>query len=140
MLVHGGDRYRMSTLHACISAATGDCDSRVCHVLQISVVNFLQYNVAGGGESALYGVEPASFYIFNGILNFGAAFPASVAFILVPILAASKLTSARTSARECTAMAPLYVMLPALLALPHKEERFLAVLYPQVGPNIKRVA
>lgn len=101
-------------------------------VVQVSVVNFLQYNVAGGGESALYGVEPASFYVFNGLLNFSMALPASLAFILVAAVSAARLTSARTSVRECAAMAPLFVMFPALLALPHKEERFLVVLYPQV--------
>eukprot|EP00892_Ulva_mutabilis_P000272 jgi/Ulvmu1/10245/UM060_0046.1 len=97
----------------------------------VSVVNFLQYNVAGGGESALYGMEPASYYIYNAVLNFGVAFPAALAYIATATLALLRLTSARVSAQELTAVSPLYIMLPALLALPHKEERFLAVIYPQ---------
>ena len=100
--------------------------------VQVSVVNFLQYNVAGGGESALYGVEPPSYYILNAVLNFGAAFPAALVYAFVAMLAATRLTSARVTVRDFTAVSPLYTMLPALMALPHKEERFLAVLYPQV--------
>lgn len=36
--------------------------------------NFIQYNVMGGGESALYGVENWSYYLRNGLNNFNIVF------------------------------------------------------------------
>lgn len=39
-------------------------------VFQASLWNFVRYNVVGGGDSALYGVEDASFYLRNALNNF----------------------------------------------------------------------
>lgn len=39
-------------------------------VSQASLWNFVRYNVVGGGDSALYGVEDASFYLRNALNNF----------------------------------------------------------------------
>lgn len=38
-------------------------------VKQVSLLNFIRYNVAGGGESALYGTEGPLFYLRNGANN-----------------------------------------------------------------------
>lgn len=35
----------------------------------------MRYNVIGGGDSALYGVEPASYYFRNGLLNLNVLLP-----------------------------------------------------------------
>ena len=40
------------------------------HHPQASLWNFVRYNVVGGGDSALYGVEDASFYLRNALNNF----------------------------------------------------------------------
>lgn len=45
------------------------------NALQVSLWNFIRYNVVGGGDSALYGVEAASFYLRNGVLNLNIALP-----------------------------------------------------------------
>lgn len=99
---------------------------------QVSLLNFIQYNVVGGGESSLYGVESWPFYLINGALNFGVALPAALLFAPVATMGAMDVTSARVSSRTAWAVAPLYVWLAAISALPHKEERFLYVVYPQV--------
>ncbi len=52
--------------------------------LQPSLWNFVYYNVAGGGESALYGVEGPLFYLRNGFNNFTLALPLA---LLLPLLA-----------------------------------------------------
>lgn len=36
----------------------------------VSLLNFVQYNVVGGGDSALYGTESPDFYLRNGVVNF----------------------------------------------------------------------
>jgi Alg9-like mannosyltransferase family len=100
--------------------------------VQVSLVNFIQYNVIGGGESSLYGVESWPFYLINGTLNFGVALPAALFLAPAALLGAIDVTSARITTRTAWAVAPLYVWIAAISALPHKEERFLYVVYPQV--------
>lgn len=101
----------------------------------MSLVNFIQYNVVGGGESSLYGVESWPFYFVNGALNFGVALPAALLLAPAALMGALGATSARITTSTAWAVSPLYVWLAAISALPHKEERFLYVVYPQVSPH-----
>ncbi len=57
--------------------------------MQVSVWNFVRYNVVGGGDSALYGVEPAGYYFKNGALNLNVAL---ALFCLYPLVALLRLT------------------------------------------------
>ena len=100
--------------------------------VQLALWNFVKYNVAGGGESARYGVEPWSFYLRNGALNFTLALPLALAYPFVALLQGVGVAGRRLDGRVATAVAPLVLWLAALSALPHKEERFLYVVYPQV--------
>lgn len=100
--------------------------------MQLSLWNFVKYNVAGGGESARYGVEPWSFYLRNGALNLGLALPLALAYPCLALLQGAGRAGSRLDWRVVTAAAPLAVWLPAISVLPHKEERFLYVVYPQV--------
>ncbi|CAG9463934.1 unnamed protein product [Pedinophyceae sp. YPF-701] len=111
--------------------------------LTSSAVNFLKYNVAGGGDSSLYGVESWTFYLRNGLLNLGPVLPAA---LLMPVAAACcallrgwSNTPASLPGKApawgtvaVAAVAPAYVWLAAISALPHKEERFLYPVYPQL--------
>lgn len=117
----------------------------------------MKYNVVGGGDSALYGVEGPTFYLRNGLNNFQALLPLALA---LPLLAAvgggaslcrpasgppkgssggNKKTLAGAAAtggglgRLMVCVAPVYVWLALITALPHKEERFLYVVYPLVS-------
>lgn len=38
----------------------------------VSLLNFVRYNVVGGGDSALYGIEGPAFYLRNAAVNFQA--------------------------------------------------------------------
>ena len=102
--------------------------------LQASLWNFVLYNVAGGGDSALYGVEPPSFYLRNGANQLAAVLPlAVIAFPLVAGWQWLRGLPGRPAPRALIAAAPVYLWLGALSMLPHKEERFLYVVYPLVG-------
>ena len=46
--------------------------------------NFLKYNVAGGGDSSLYGVESGAFYLRNALTNLNLVAPLA---LLVPLSA-----------------------------------------------------
>ncbi len=103
--------------------------------MQASLWNFVVYNVAGGGDSALYGVEPAGFYLRNGANQLAAALPLAV--LGFPLAAAWQWLRAmpgRPGPRVLVAAAPVYLWLGAVSMLPHKEERFLYVVYPLVRP------
>lgn len=105
----------------------------------VSLWNFVRYNVVGGGDSALYGIEGPLFYLVNGALNLNGALLAALAapLVLASAAAFSRLLApgaaplpATPSTGLCVAIAPAYVWLAAISALPHKEERFLYVVYP----------
>jgi hypothetical protein len=126
-------------------------------VPQVSLWNFVRYNVVGGGDSALYGVEGPAFYLRNGLNNFQLLLPLALLLPLVAAAAAankSSLGSGSSSSsgkrtggagrrdtassgggswvRLLVCVSPLYVWLCAITVLPHKEERFLYVVYPLV--------
>lgn len=44
----------------------------------LAVLNLLRYNMAGGGDSALYGVEGRDYYLRTGALAFNLVFPAAL--------------------------------------------------------------
>ena len=52
----------------------------------MSLLNFLRYNVAGGGDSALYGVEGPGFYLRSGALALNLALPLAAAAPLALLL------------------------------------------------------
>ena len=54
--------------------------------LQFSLWNFVRYNVFGGGDSALYGVEGPSFYLRNGLNNLNVILPLGLIYPLVALL------------------------------------------------------
>ena len=73
---------------------------RITHSLGVIVIhqnccvkidNCCRYNVFTSHGPDLYGTEPASFYLLNGLLNFNLAFPAALVVIPVQLLLASML-------------------------------------------------
>jgi alpha-1,2-mannosyltransferase len=99
-----------------------------------SLVNFLEYNVHGGGKSDLYGVEPATYYLRNGINQLQTVLPLALVFPLVALIVWAcgdpRLPSASRVGKMAVVVSPAFVWLCAISALPHKEERFLYVVYP----------
>eukprot|EP00850_Spirogloea_muscicola_P002060 SM000008S22149 [mRNA] locus=s8:31301:38281:- [translate_table: standard] len=92
-----------------------------------SVFNLVWYNVAGGGDSALYGTEGALFYLRNGLNNFNLALPLALALPIVAIWAHEQ-----GYLRLLVAVMPLYLWLAFMSLQAHKEERFLFVIYPLI--------
>lgn len=105
------------------------CDRWYYGSWKASLVNFLEYNVKGGGKSDLYGVEPATYYLRNGLNQLQTVLPLALVF---PVMMAWKprAHSMPQSTALFTVLAPAFVWLAAITYLPHKEERFLYVVYP----------
>lgn len=119
-----------------------------------SVVNLLRYNVASG-KSDLYGTEDGTFYMKNLVLNFqlvsvlAVVAPLAVAFAVATKawhargLMRAKMIDAKRALADVKAYrskwrAFLIVCSPFPLAtaffttIPHKEERFLYMIYPSL--------
>jgi alpha-1,2-mannosyltransferase len=118
------------------------CDRVYYGTWKASLVNFLEYNVQGGGKSDLYGVEPASYYLKNGFNQLQMALPLALA--LPAVMAARAVggmllntNQAQLKERQgisdwlvLVALSPAFLWMVAITSLPHKEERFLYVVYP----------
>ncbi|EEF38954.1 dol-P-Man:Man(6)GlcNAc(2)-PP-Dol alpha-1,2-mannosyltransferase [Ricinus communis] len=92
-----------------------------------SVLNLLVYNVSGGGESHLYGIEGPSFYFRNGFNNFNFCFILALLFLGIFPIAKRKYAP-----DLLIVVSPLYIWLAFMSLQPHKEERFLYPIYPLV--------
>ena len=55
-------------------------------LLQFSLWIFVRYNVFGGGDSSLYGVEGPSFYLRNGLNNLNLILPLALIYPVVALL------------------------------------------------------
>ncbi|KAL0044650.1 hypothetical protein WJX82_004234 [Trebouxia sp. C0006] len=106
------------------------CDRLFYGKWTFSLWNFVCYNVFGGGDSALYGVEGPSFYMRNGLNNLNFILPLGLIYPLVALLDLFQVTGNEWRPRVLIALSPIYVWLAAITALPHKEERFMYVIYP----------
>ena len=96
-------------------------------------LNIVKYNVLTEHGPDLYGTEPWTFYLFNGILNFNGAFILATLVLPLQFLVRAFIPIKESSKR----FLPVYVVHLALhLWLlvfglqPHKEERFLFPIYP----------
>ena len=92
-----------------------------------------RYNVLephGGPE--LYGVEPASFYAVNSLLNFNGAAPLAALTPAVLAVAAVCVGKFRVLSKQLKYLAALYIWFLFFSSLPHKEERFLCPVYPLI--------
>ncbi|KAK9719431.1 mannosyltransferase [Basidiobolus ranarum] len=109
--------------------------------------NIITYNVLSGGGKGpnIFGTEPWWFYFVNGILNFNIIF----VFALISLpgllltywmdLPKSQPQSAKgipsPYIKFMTRLAPFYLWLFIFTVQPHKEERFLFVVYPLICLN-----
>ncbi|KAL2466775.1 Dol-P-Man:Man(6)GlcNAc(2)-PP-Dol alpha-1 [Abeliophyllum distichum] len=92
-----------------------------------SVLNLLIYNVLGGGESHLYGIEGPLFYLRNGFNNFNFCFILAMLFIVILPIAKKKYAP-----ELLVIISPIYIWLAFMSLQPHKEERFLYPIYPLI--------
>jgi len=100
-------------------------------------LNIVKYNVFTSHGPDLYGTEPASYYLLNGILNFNLVFLAALA-VLPLRYAASFIFGEKVSptyGRNYSVLLSqlgLYLWLGVFWKQPHKEERFLFPAYPLI--------
>lgn len=119
----------MSTVYCPLSALFPE-KSESPTPYQLSVLNLLKYNVAGGGDSSLYGVEDSLFYLRSGFLAFNTAFFAAIASAPAELVAS--FVSGRRPRTDLLAITGSFLLWVAFMTvIPHKEERFLYVVYPQ---------
>lgn len=92
----------------------------------------MEYNVSGGGKSDLYGVEPASYYLRNGLNQLQFVLPLALTFPLIGPIISQFPVMKDGATRIFIAVSPAFVWFLAITLLPHKEERFLYVVYPLI--------
>ncbi|KAG0374846.1 mannosyltransferase [Mortierella sp. AD032] len=116
--------------------------------LVIVPLNIVLYNVFGGDVGPdIFGTEPWWFYILNGILNFNVLFIAALASL--PALLVTYFTIPEVLPNSPSSLghikdplllfslklSPFYLWFAIFTAQPHKEERFLFVVYPLICFN-----
>ena len=107
--------------------------NRECFRPLLPAWEIFRYNVLephGGPE--LYGVEPASFYAVNSLLNFNGAAPLAALTPAVLAVAAVCVGKFRVLSKQLKYLAALYIWFLFFSSLPHKEERFLCPVYPLI--------
>ncbi|XP_048442614.1 dol-P-Man:Man(6)GlcNAc(2)-PP-Dol alpha-1,2-mannosyltransferase-like isoform X3 [Pyrus x bretschneideri] len=92
-----------------------------------SLLNLLIYNVAGGGESHLYGTEGPLYYLRNGFNNSNFCFVLALLFLAMVPIARKKYAP-----NLLIVVSPVYIWLAFMSLQPHKEERFLYPIYPLI--------
>jgi alpha-1,2-mannosyltransferase len=111
--------------------------------LTLPTVNIFSYNAGGNGDE-LYGVEPASYYVKNLLLNGHVVFLLGMAAL--PVYFATPAWTTGTATKSSPpegeepppkfdwSMGSILLSLPVWLLItvprPHKEERFLFPIYP----------
>jgi len=107
-------------------------DTHFYHKLVIAPLQIVLYNVFGHAGPELYGVEPWYYYLLNGFLNFNFVLPLALVAPLILLLWGWK--SARWSATRETLLylSGGFLWLAYMSYIPHKEERFLFVIYPWI--------
>ncbi|XP_028039919.1 alpha-1,2-mannosyltransferase ALG9 [Bombyx mandarina] len=101
--------------------------------LVIAPWNIVAYNIFTEHGPDLYGVEPWTYYIVNGFLNFNIVWVLALSSPIL-LLACTVLSSKSTSrASFCTPywldLMPLGLWLVIFMLQPHKEERFIYPVY-----------
>lgn len=94
------------------------------------IVLYNVFNQSGGPE--LYGVEPWYFYLINGFLNFNFILPLALVAPLLIIILAWKTNNFKAARDPLIMLTGAYLWLAYMSIIPHKEERFLFVIYPWI--------
>ncbi|KAG0334269.1 mannosyltransferase [Podila humilis] len=116
--------------------------------LVIVPLNIVLYNVFGGDVGPdIFGTEPWWFYILNGLLNFNVLFLAALlsfpVLVFTFLVAPDVLPNPPSSSGQLKdplvlftlKLSPFYLWFAIFTAQPHKEERFLFVVYPLICFN-----
>ncbi|KAL3846811.1 hypothetical protein ACJMK2_017765 [Sinanodonta woodiana] len=98
--------------------------------LVIAPLNIVLYNVFTEHGPDLYGVEPLSYYLINGFLNFNIVFFLAIISLPLVITIQYIVKNQNTDIPAWLFTAPMYLWIAVFFTRPHKEERFLFPIYP----------
>jgi alpha-1,2-mannosyltransferase len=111
----------------CLAMTASFTSAPLCMYRTSPTLNILLYNAIGGSGDELYGIEPASYYVKNLLLNMGVAWPLVLLSPLVYIVSCSLRWSVGANASTVDAVvrgAVLHVQaliwLAVLFSRPHK--------------------
>jgi len=107
-------------------------DSYFYGKLVIAPLELVKYNVFGHAGPELYGVEPWTYYFVNAFLNFNFIFLLALVSPVLIILWALKSGKVRPALNSLWYISGAFVWLAYMSMVPHKEERFLFVIYPWI--------
>ncbi|TPX60331.1 hypothetical protein PhCBS80983_g01858 [Powellomyces hirtus] len=112
-------------------------DSLLYGKLAIVPWSIVRYNIFSGSDRGpdIYGTEPWWFYLLNGTLNFNLAFPMALLSLPAVIVNVTIMKPSRSVKRLLVKLLPVYLWLGIFTLQPHKEERFLFVVYPLICLN-----
>ncbi|EFA83645.1 glycosyltransferase [Heterostelium album PN500] len=104
----------------------------------LAIWNIIAYNFTSShaGGSQLYGIEHWTFYFINCFVNFNIVFLLSMLtiplYFLLLLFKSNYLGTLNNLPRVLTLLivSPYYIWFAFMTYLPHKEERFLFVIYP----------
>jgi len=106
------------------------------HKWMVCVLNIFLYNATANTSSGsqLFGVEPWTYYVKNLFLNFNLVFIFAVPALLIAIVLRQEDAGLRklTRMQIFTYLVAPYLWMAFMFYLPHKEERFLFVIYPLI--------
>lgn len=112
-------------------------DSIAYRKLEIVPLNIVLYNVINTSADSgpdIFGTEPWWYYVLNLSLNFNIAWPlALLSLICVPTRAFFKVQGSSISLS--LVLLPLYLWWGIFTAQPHKEERFMYIIYGSLCLN-----
>jgi alpha-1,2-mannosyltransferase len=96
--------------------------------------NLIHYNLFNGqGGPNLYGTEPWWYYFANGFLNFNVSF--LFALLSIPVILLQNFNQKLADTRLWVGCLPFYFFLGVFSLQPHKEERFMYVVFPLICFN-----
>lgn len=146
VLVRRGASYFAAVSVACggtLAVLLAAVDSSYYGKLVLAPLNIVRYNVfpVEGAGPDIYGTEPWTFYFTNLVLNCNVSF---VLYLLAPCVwlvmellrwnAHKNSQAARQSGMtRLIFLSPSFIWFAVFLLQPHKEERFMAPMYPLVA-------
>lgn len=96
----------------------------------IAPLQIVLYNVFGHAGPELYGVEPWYFYLRNCLLNFNFVLPLALAAPFVLLIWAWKSGRWHAARETILFLSGAFLWFAYMSYVPHKEERFLFIIYP----------
>lgn len=122
---------------AILLAAIVGIDFIAYRKLEIVPLNIVLYNVINTSEDSgpdIFGTEPWWYYVLNLSLNFNIAWPlAFVSLLAIPVR--SYVKPKQQSLSLALVLLPLYLWWAIFTVQPHKEERFMYIIYGSLCLN-----